>query len=108
MRHAPSNADVDITIGALPFEIDAIGRGTDTQWGDVLVALPMAEDLIVMKAVAGRPRDLADIEGVVAAQTKLDRKAIIKTVKAIAEILEQPEILKRVEPLLRPRRGKRR
>jgi hypothetical protein len=73
MRHGPSEADIDITLGALPFEFEAIGRAQIAQFEGISVALPTPEDLGVMKAIAGRPRDLADIEGVVAAQKQLDR-----------------------------------
>jgi hypothetical protein len=67
LRHELSQIDVDITFGVLPFERDAVARKLSKRIGRLTIPLPTPEDLIVMKAVARRPRDLADIEGIVAA-----------------------------------------
>src|SRR3989338_7115529 len=64
VHHAPSGIDVDIAFGALPFEKEAISRMSWVDVGGVSVPLPRPADLIVMKAVANRPRDKADIEAI--------------------------------------------
>jgi hypothetical protein len=64
MRHEPSGVDVDIMFGALRFEEEAVAHRTFVTVADVALPLPTPEDLIVMKAVAHRPRDLTDIEAI--------------------------------------------
>jgi hypothetical protein len=99
LRHAASAIDIDVAIGALPFEELAIERGTSYDLGGLAIPLPRPEDLVVMKAVAHRPRDTADIEGVLAAYPALDRAAVRRTVAEFAEALESPELLSDLERL---------
>jgi hypothetical protein len=47
-------------------------KGSIGGLGGVRVPLPIPEDLIVMKAVAHRPQDLADIESILVAHPKLN------------------------------------
>ena len=60
VRHKPSSIDADIVFGGLQFEKEAVGKALSVNLGGVRVPLPTPEDLIIMKAVANRPRDLAD------------------------------------------------
>src|SRR3990167_10056021 len=64
VRHKPSGIDVDITFGTLPFEKEAISRAVWFDIKKIRLPLPAPEDLIIMKAIAHRPRDLADIESI--------------------------------------------
>jgi hypothetical protein len=53
-----------------------------------------AEDLIIHKAVAGRPQDIRDIEGIVYRQRdKLEVTYIRQWLREFAEILYKPEII---------------
>jgi hypothetical protein len=63
---------VDISFGALPFEEEAIARAVEGKVGKIRLPLPTPEDLVIMKAVAHRPRDAVDIEAVLDAHPKLD------------------------------------
>ncbi|MDO8835117.1 MAG: hypothetical protein Q7V01_05950, partial [Vicinamibacterales bacterium] len=52
-----------------------------------------AEDLIVHKLVAGRTRDVADIEGIVARQlSSLDVAQVRMWVALLAELKEDPDM----------------
>ena len=65
---------------------------------DKWVKLCSAEDLIIHKAVAGRPQDLHDIEGVVLRQgTRLDVSYIRSWLTEFADLLGDLEILVRFE-----------
>ncbi len=60
---------IDIALGAMPFEEEAVSRATTYRVSpDLELATCSAEDLIVFKAFAGRPRDWLDIEGIVTRQ----------------------------------------
>ena len=56
MRHTTSGIDVDVTFGELPFERAAVANCENHDVGGVRVRLPRVEDLLVMKAIARRPR----------------------------------------------------
>jgi hypothetical protein len=99
LRHAASQIDVDIAFAALPFEQDALARAHSIQLRDLRIPVPTPEDLVIMKAVAHRPRDLADVEGVIAAHPKLDRRRIRKYLREFAALLERPELLDDIENL---------
>jgi len=100
VRHEPSGIDVDITFGTLPFEKEAI---TNAFWIDirgVRLPLPTAEDLIIMKGVSHRPRDLADIESIVDAHKKLNLRRIRRWVREFSTAVEMPEIFNDLEKIL--------
>ncbi len=90
--HSGSNINLDITLGILPFEEEIVQRSTVAKIGDISLRLPTPEDLIIMKAVAHRPKDLLDIQAVFESNPGMDKSRIQKWVKEFAEILESPEI----------------
>jgi len=92
LRHQPTGIDVDIALGCLPFEEEAVARATAVKVAGVSVPLPTAEDLVIMKAVAHRDRDLLDIEGLLATHPDLDRRRVRRWVRAFADALETPEL----------------
>lgn len=101
VHHKPSGVDIDISIGVLPFESEAIKGITWIEVGGVKIPLPSPEDLIIMKAVAHRQRDLIDIEAIRDANPNLNLKRIRKWVKEFSAVLEMPEILKDLEKILK-------
>ncbi|MGH7492222.1 MAG: nucleotidyl transferase AbiEii/AbiGii toxin family protein [bacterium] len=106
MRHQPSGIDIDISFGALPFEEESIARAVSFNVSDIKLLLPTPEDLIIMKAVAHRSRDLIDIAAVVEVQAKLDVRRIRRWVRDFSKAMEMPEILEDLERIL-ARRKKR-
>ena len=102
LRHEATGVAVDISLGMLPFEEEAVDRGVVQTVGALQLRLPTPEDLIVLKAVAHRPKDLLDIQAVVKSHPQLDRARIELWVRQFAEALEMPELWDDVEPLLRP------
>jgi len=112
LRHEPSSIDVDIALGCLPFEEEAVARGTTAQVAGVSAPLPTPEDLVIMKAVAHRDHDRLDIEGLLAAHPDLDVRLVRRWVRAFADALEAPELYEDLQQQLarRPRRkrGRRR
>lgn len=99
-EHKATSINVDISLGLLPFEVEAVERSQNHQIGTINVRLPTAEDLIILKAVAHRPKDLLDIAAVIASNPKLDRQRIAFWVRQFAELLEMPELWEEIEELL--------
>ncbi len=107
VRHQASAIDIDVVFGSLPFEKEAVAQAVWVELSGVRLPLPRPEDLIIMKAVAHRPQDLADIEAVLAAQPKLNLRRIRHWVREFAKALVLPEILNDLETLLSQRRQRR-
>ncbi len=89
---AESGIGIDISLGALPFEQEMVARSEVYQLESLEIRLPTPEDLIIMKAVAHRPKDLLDIQGILRSHPNLDRRRIRKWVTQFAELLEMPEV----------------
>jgi hypothetical protein len=105
LRHAASGISVDVSCGALPFELEMIERARMLQAGGVEVKVPTPEDLLVMKAVALRAKDLDDIETLLRAHKDLDLDRVRHWAGEFAAALESPEILSNLERLLARRPG---
>lgn len=102
LRHTPTDTGIDISLGALPFEEEMVERSALYEVDDALqLRLPTPEDLIIMKAVAHRPKDLEDIRTIAGKYPNLDVKRIEDWVRAFGEILETPELWDTIKPLLK-------
>ena len=98
---ASNGASVDVSLGVLPFEVRMVGRAVAMEFAPGLV-LPCcsADDLIVMKAFAGRPRNWIDAEGVVARHPKLDVQYILSALADLGELKGDQTIVARAAQLL--------
>jgi len=107
MRHVPSGIQIDISLGALPFEKELVERARSHTVAGQVILLPSPEDLIIMKAVAHRTRDLADIASIWEAQTNMNLTRIRKWVREFAKALEMPEVYDDLEKILAKRRKRK-
>ena len=98
--HEPSKTDVDISLGTLPFEQESVDRASIITVKGISFPLVSPEDLIVMKALARRARDVADIEAVLDAHPEVDLERVRYWVSQFAEVLEAPDILDDLERIL--------
>jgi len=90
---------VDVALAGLPYEELMIQRSSyfDYPLG-LSLRICSAEDLIVLKAFAGRSRDWADIEGVIVRQRgNLDWQYIREHLRPLAELKEASEIIDQLE-----------
>ncbi|MBN1537430.1 MAG: nucleotidyl transferase AbiEii/AbiGii toxin family protein [Anaerolineales bacterium] len=92
VRHEESGIDVDISLGVLPFEIEMVERSNIVEIETHRLQLPTPEDLIILKAVAYRPKDLLDIKEIINNHPKIDRRRFESWVTQFSEALEIPEI----------------
>ena len=92
LRHTASRANIDISLGVLPFEEEVVERSVVHNAGLISVRVPTPEDLIIMKAVAHRPKDLLDIQSVIESHPNLDKKRIKNWIEQFAEVLEMPSL----------------
>jgi len=92
LRHTATEVDIDISLGVLPFEAEMVERSQRVKVGELELRLPTPEDLIVLKAVAHRPKDMLDIESLLAGHPNLDKERIAFWVRQFAEALDMPQI----------------
>lgn len=64
LRHVATNRGIDVLLGGVAFDREMIARSSMISLGQLQVRVPAPEDLVTMKAVARRPRDIADIESI--------------------------------------------
>lgn len=92
-----ASVGVDVSLAALPFEEEMIGRATPFEFvqGQPLRTCS-AEDLIILKAFAARPQDWVDVENVIGRQRRLDWDYIVPRITELADLKEEPELVGRL------------
>ena len=96
---ASNGIDVDIALALPGYEVQMFERAVEYELEPgKAIQLCSAEDLIIHKAVAGRPQDVSDIQGIVYRQGEnLDLDYIRGWLKKFADLLGQPEVLAQFE-----------
>lgn len=100
LKHAPTETDVDISLGILPFEEEMVERGNISSFANLSTRLPTPEDLIIMKAIAHRPKDFEDIRTLADKHPNLDYQRIEYWIKSFAEALEFPDLWNEIKQIL--------
>lgn len=92
---------IDVSLGALPFEGRVIERATAFRFlPDTRLDTCSAEDLIVLKAFADRPRDWADIEGILLRSGgRLVWDTVETELPPLCEAKEAPHVMPRLRAL---------
>ena len=67
-----SGIRVDLIFSSSPYELGAIERAKSVRLGRSEVMFASAEDLIIHKVIAGRPRDMEDVKTILLKNTGLD------------------------------------
>ncbi len=102
LRHARSGVPIDISLAWLPFETEAIGNASKTDFAGIRIPVPRPDDLIVYKLVAARARDLDDAEKLIALYGRtLDLPRVRRLLQEFCQALEDPSRLEAFERLLR-------
>ena len=101
LMQTSNGVGVDIALGALPFEERMIARSTPWKLDEArTLRTCSADDLIVLKAFAGRNQDWVDIQCVIEAQrTVLDRAMIRRELEPLWELTEDHDATGRLEKL---------
>jgi len=96
-----SGIPVDISLAGLPFEARVIDRSTPFEvTAGVSFNTCSAEDLLVLKAFAGRVQDWLDIEGVIVRQgVRLDRVLVLEELRPLLDLKEDEEAEARIVEL---------
>ncbi len=89
---------VDLVLGDLPFEIEAIRRSRlmNVFGREIRVCLP--EDLVIQKAVSNREKDWMDIQEIIRLQGHtMDREYLLGHARDLSDFLSDPGIYDRIK-----------
>ena len=105
---ASNGVEVDISLGLPGYEDELFRRAVEIEVDTgKYVRVCSAEDLIIHKAVAGRPQDIVDIESVVLRQgQRLNAAYIRRWLGEFGDLLANPDILDRFEQAYRKLKSK--
>jgi hypothetical protein len=86
---APSAIRVDLIFSFSPYEAEAIARAVTVVFDRVPVRFAAVEDLLIHKMVAGRPRDIEDVAGILRRKPTLDLEYLLKWLVSFREVLNR-------------------
>ncbi len=90
LRHSITHISVDIAVGLSGFEQQAISRATEIELPDGRIPVVSAEDLILMKLLAGRPRDTDDVRNILLRQgPALDWNYLLEIGQQLQQAVDQ-------------------
>ena len=97
LRHRATGVKLDLAIGLSGFEQQVIQRAKAVELAGRTILVATAEDLLIMKVLAGRPQDEQDLAGIVQAHGKdRDWDYCAKVANELQEALGQ-DVVGRVE-----------
>ncbi|MBI5481635.1 MAG: hypothetical protein HY906_22450 [Deltaproteobacteria bacterium] len=88
LTHAPSGTPIDLSLAWVDFEQAACARATPVKFGRVTLPVATLEDLLVLKTVAWRERDRADVLSLLSSSRRLDLASVEAQVRAITDAME--------------------
>lgn len=92
--HTQTSIPVDVVLGGPGLEELFAGRAQRTDVGGAVVPVALLEDVVAMKVLAGRPKDLDDV--VALSRTRaadLDASLVRETLTLIESALDQSDLL---------------
>ena len=85
-----SGIRIDLIFSFSPYEKKALERTNNIPIGKALVAFASIEDLLIHKLIAGRPRDLEDVRGILIKNPALDQTYLLHWLQQFEEALAKP------------------
>lgn len=100
---ADNGADIDVSLGALPFEERVIERASAYAFAPRMKWITAsAEDMVILKAIADRDQDWLDVKGILRRQLpNLNWRCIVSELRELTELKEDETILPRLDAMRR-------
>ena len=108
VRHTPSDVDLDISLGWTAFEQEAVAHPQVARFGRHRVPMASPEDLVIFKAIAGRPKDTDDAAALLLLYPRMDLARVRAKVRELAEAADEPELVAGLEAVIKLAREARR
>jgi len=101
MRFRRGRFQIDLITASLPFEEMALARANRYELFGILLPFPTPEDLILLKVLAGRDKDMLDAAGVARRhRERLDLGYLQRTLRPICELAEDMGPWNRLQRIL--------
>jgi hypothetical protein len=97
--HLPSGWNVDVILGGPGLEEVIAAEAADTPLGSLRIPLLRLEHLLVLKILAGRPNDLADVDRLLRARGDVEHNKVKDLLAALESELSEPGLIERYEQL---------
>jgi hypothetical protein len=101
--HLPSGVRFDLSLAGTDFELQAIDNAAMFEVSGVSFPLPRPSDLVVMKAFAGRPRDVRDIEGLLDRNPDIELPVVRAWLVGLASLLDDDRAVRDFDEMVRRR-----
>ncbi|PKN67448.1 MAG: hypothetical protein CVU54_17035 [Deltaproteobacteria bacterium HGW-Deltaproteobacteria-12] len=98
--HEDTGIRVDFIFSFSPYERQAIARAKKIRMLEQNVCIAAPEDVVIHKIVAGRPRDMEDIRGILLRTKDIDMAYIRQWLNDFSAALSDDEIRKRLDNVL--------
>lgn len=101
LARTAEGVSLDIALAAFPFEEKVINRASLFTFAeDVSLTTASAEDLVVLKAFAGREQDWFDVRGIIVRQgNRVDWNYILAELTLLSELKEGADSLQHLEAI---------
>lgn len=92
--HLPTGLPLDVVLAGSGLEEEFLRRAREIDAGGIRVPVISPEDLVVAKILAGRPKDIADVQGILRAREKeIDRARVREVLHLLEKALGQSDLL---------------
>ncbi len=99
--HTASGLALDVVLGGPGLEQEFLRTARQVDVGDVVVPVIGPEELIVTKVLAGRPKDLDDVQGILRAREHaLDLARVRALIRVLESAIDQSDLLPSFEQQL--------
>lgn len=93
---------IDFIIASIELEKEAMQRRKTVKLYSVETNLPTPEDLILLKVIPGRPKDIADAESIAVRNSgKLDQRYLLNWARKLSDETEDARIYREIKRLLK-------
>jgi hypothetical protein len=97
LHHASSGVPVDVSFALQPFEQAGATEASLRRIGHVRARVIPLTTLLIYKMVAGRPKDLDDVRGLLETAAPFDQAAVVSTLREFDAILDSDRASEFVE-----------
>lgn len=101
LRHEPTGVDLDLSFGWTTFEHEALEACSDATYGSVGAPMARAEDLVIFKAMAARPKDIEDAAALMLMHKEIDVGRVRRHLTELAELADEPSLMGGLEAVIK-------
>ncbi|MBN1945307.1 MAG: hypothetical protein JW797_06490 [Bradymonadales bacterium] len=99
--HLFTSIPVDIVLGQTGLEEQFLGRAVTCQLGTLQVCVACPEDMVAMKILSGRPKDVDDATAIIAARgDQFNQSLVVETLGLLERALDRSDLVAELARIL--------